>query len=99
MLVAEKPGATLKLNFEGTAVGIWVTAGPDAGVVEYRIDGSKWKSQDLFTRWSKSLHIPWAYIFDANLTNKPHELTLRISQSKNAQSKGHAVRIVHFLVN
>ena len=39
MLVSEKPEATLKLKFNGTAIGMFVVAGPDAGVVEYSIDG------------------------------------------------------------
>ncbi|MBI5686743.1 MAG: prolyl oligopeptidase family serine peptidase [Verrucomicrobia bacterium] len=99
MLVAEEPGAALTLKFTGTAVGIFVAAGPDAGVVEFKVDGGAWKTTDLFTHWSGSLHIPWAYVLDADLTDGAHELTLRISDKKNAESKGHAARIVNFLAN
>jgi sialidase-1 len=38
MLVGEYPVKPLKFIFEGNAVGIAVAAGPDAGIVEYRID-------------------------------------------------------------
>ena len=49
MLVAETPGATLRLKFSGTAVGLFVAAGPDAAIVEYRIDGGPVATRDLFT--------------------------------------------------
>ncbi|HYG74033.1 MAG TPA: GDSL-type esterase/lipase family protein [Planctomycetota bacterium] len=99
MLVAEKPGATLKLKFEGTAAGIFVAAGPDAGSVEYSIDGGAWATRDLFTAWSTGLHLPWAYVLAAELSPGEHELELRVAETANSKSKGHAVRIVHFLVN
>lgn len=98
-LVSEKPGSTLKFKFEGTAVGIFVASGPDAGTVEYSIDGSPAATQDLFTTWSPSLHIPWAYVLSADLPPGPHELTLKVADKSNPRSKGTAVRIMHFLVN
>ncbi len=99
MLVAEAAGATLKFKFEGTAVGIFVPAGPDAGTVEYRIDGGAAKTQDLFTHWSGGLHIPWAFVLAADLSQGKHELELRVAEKSNEKSKGHAVRIVYFLAN
>ncbi|MCX6909568.1 MAG: GDSL-type esterase/lipase family protein [Verrucomicrobia bacterium] len=99
MLVGEEPGAALTLKFTGTAVGVFVAAGPDAGVLEFSMDGGPWRTTDLFTHWSGGLHIPWAYVLDASLADGAHELTLRISDKKNAESKGHAARIVNFLAN
>jgi len=99
VLVAEQPGASLRFRFTGTAVGIFVAAGPDAGIVEYSIDGRPFQSQDLFTRWSKGLHIPWAHVLDGTLADAGHELVLRVTNEKNEDSQGHAVRIVHLLVN
>lgn len=99
MLIAEKPGSTLILKFAGTAVGIFVAAGPDAGAVEYRIDGGALNRYDLYTQWSDRLHLPWAYVLAADLPPGEHELKLRVSRDANPQSKGHAVRIAHFLVN
>lgn len=98
-LVAEKPGATLKLKFEGTGAGIFVASGPDTGIVEYRVDGGEWRTRDLFTQWSSGLHLPWAQVLAADLPHGPHELELRVAPSTNAQSKGHAVRIIHLLAN
>jgi hypothetical protein len=100
MLVATEPGATLKLKFNGTAVGIFVAAGPDAGAVGYRVDGSvAVGTRDLFTPWSGGLHLPWAQVLAAELFPGPHELELRVAPMGNPDSKGHAVRIVGFLVN
>ncbi len=99
MLVADEPGAALRLKFNGTAVGVLVPAGPDVGVLEYAIDGGPLRKLDLFTQWSHYLHIPWAYIFEAELPRGGHELMLRIAEATNPKSKGHACRIVQFLAN
>lgn len=98
-LVAEEPGALLRLRWEGTGAGIFVASGPDAGTVEYRVDGGAWQSRDLFTQWSPSLHLPWAQVLAADLDPGPHELELRVARSANPKSRGHAVRIIHFLAN
>jgi sialidase-1 len=98
-LVSEKPGAQMRLKFEGTAVGILVAAGPDAGTVEYRVDGSSFASRNLYTQWSGGLHLPWAQVLNAELEQGQHELILRVSQEADPRSRGHAVRIIHLLVN
>lgn len=99
MLVGGAPGASLSLPFEGRAVGLWVAAGPDAGVLDFRIDGGPWQQRDLFTRWSGGLHLPWVHVLAAELGPGPHRLDLRIAGTRNERSRGHAARIVHFVVN
>jgi sialidase-1 len=99
VLKADQPGAMLKFRFKGTAVGIFVTCGPDVGIIEYSIDQSPFRQLDQFTQWSANLHLPWAYILDAELDPGIHELTLRTTNKKNENSSGYACRIVHFLVN
>lgn len=99
MLVAEEPNAALRLEFTGTAVGILVVAGPDVGVLEFSIDGRPPERVDQFTQWSADLHIPWAYMLDADLGPGAHELVLRTTGEKHPKSQGHAARIVRFLVN
>jgi len=99
MLVADAPGAALRLTFAGTAVGLLVAAGPDVGVLEFSIDGAAPRRVDQFTQWSDFLHIPWAYLLDADLPPGEHELLLRVADEKNAKSKGHAARIARFLAN
>lgn len=100
MLIAEKPGASFELDFEGTAVGLFVAAGLDAGVIEFKIDEGDWKTRDLFTPWSGGLHIPWLYVLASELNpEEKHKLNVRISNEKNKKSQGHACRIVHIAVN
>jgi len=98
-LVSEKPGSTLTLQFTGTAVGIFVAAGPDAGTVEHSVDGGAFVLSNLYTPWSGGLHLPWAQMLHADLVPGRHELVLRVAQGADPKSKGHAVRIIYFLVN
>jgi len=98
-LVSEKPGSAFKFKFNGTAVGIFVAAGPDAGTVEYSIDGGAFVSRNLFTQWSFGLHLPWAHVLRAELAPGPHELVLKVAAKSDPRSKGTAVRIMHLLAN
>jgi len=100
MLVGDNPGDSFELSFIGSAVGLFVIAGPDAGSIEYRINNGKWKKQDLYTKWSQSLHIPWVYMLETELEKrKKHQLEVRLLNQKNMQSKGYSCRIVNFAVN
>lgn len=99
MLCASKPGAKLKVKFHGRAIGIAVAAGPDAGMIDYKIDGGEWKTVDLYTKWSSWLHLPWYYVLEAELQDTEHELTIKIDDDNNAESKGNACRIKHFFIN
>jgi len=99
MLVGTKPGDSFEFAFTGRAFGLFVAAGPDAGIIEYRIDDGPWQTRDLFTRWSRGLHIPWAYVLEAELESAPHTIQVRVAETKHAASTGHACRIVNLLVN
>lgn len=92
-------GAELSLSFEGTAVGAFVLAGPDAGMVEVSIDGGKPQTIDLYHHYSKGLHYPRTVMFATDLAAGKHQLVLRVSGKHNDQSKGHAVRIMQFVAN
>ncbi len=98
-LVAETSGATLKLKFDGTAVGVFVAAGPDAGTLEYSVDGGDFRSRNLAVGYTGLYHLPVAFVLDADLVPGPHEVVLRVSAKPNPTSKGTAARIMHFLVN
>jgi hypothetical protein len=99
MLVATTAGASLSLPFKGTAIGIAIVSGSDAGIVSYSIDGSAYKNIDLFTQWSRSLHLPWYVLFSGDLKRGKHVLQLKVAGEKNEKSAGNACRIVYFLVN
>jgi sialidase-1 len=99
MLVATTPGSQFNLAFKGTAIGIVIVSGGDAGMLEYAIDGKPYAKLDLHTLWSGQLHLPWYLILGADLKPGKHTLNLKISADKNANSKGTACWIVYFLLN
>jgi hypothetical protein len=99
MLVGNYPGKIIKFQFEGNAVGIAVAAGPDAGIIEYSIDGLRWQKKDLFTQWSKNLYLPWFYTLDSGLKNKKHTLQIRLTDEKNPESTGNKCIIRYFYFN
>ncbi|WP_162130528.1 SGNH/GDSL hydrolase family protein [Schlesneria paludicola] len=98
-LVAVEPGADLTFEFTGTAVGVFVASGPDTGNLDYRIDQGAWQTQELFTKWSSGLHLPWAKMLASELSEGRHRLDLKNSATMDQRSKGHAIRIVYLLVN
>ncbi|WP_316821784.1 SGNH/GDSL hydrolase family protein [Pedobacter gandavensis] len=99
MLCATEAGSELSLNFVGNAIGISIVSGPDAGILSYSIDEGPEQQIDLYTQWSKSLHLPWYLLLGSNLKAGKHQLRLKISEAKNINSKGNACRIAHFLLN
>ena len=99
MLIGEKAGGNLMLNFEGSSVGIAIASGPDAGFIEYRIDQNAWTKLNLFTRWSNHLHLPWYYTLATELSSNEHLLEIRIAESKDERSAGNACRIRYFYVD
>ena len=99
LLCADKPGATAELNFSGTAIGAFMLAGPDAGIVLAKVDDSEWKAIDTYHRYSRGLHYPRTVMFFNDLDAGDHTLTLKVSESKNKASKGNAIRIMQFTAN
>ena len=99
LICSTRSGSELSLKFSGTAVGAYLLAGPDAGIVEVFIDGDKPRSIDLFHRFSSGLHYPRTVMFATDLTDGPHQLTLRISETHNPKSSGTAMRVLQFVAN
>ena len=99
MLVGKQAGDSFTFQFEGRAVGIMVAAGPDAGMIEYSIDGNDARTVDLFTKWSQQLYLPWYKTLAAELDQGIHLLEVKISGDKNVYSLGHSCIIKSFYVN
>ena len=97
LLSAAEPGAEATLEFDGTAVGAYVVAGPDAGIVEASVDGSAPRSVNLFHHYSAGLHYPRTVMFGTDLAPGKHTLTFRIAA--DTKSAGHAARIMQFVAN
>ena len=97
MLSATTPGAELALDFEGTAVGAFIVAGPDAGIAETSVDGGAFQPVNLYHAYSKGLHYPRTVMLGTGLKPGKHTLSLRISA--DTKSAGHAMRIMQFTAN
>jgi len=93
-----KPGDQINLFFKGTAVGFFVLAGPDAGMVKVEIDGKPYEL-DLYTRWSKNLHYPYVKMVAHDLEDKKHRVVVTVLDKHNPASTGTAVRIYRIGVN
>lgn len=99
MLVGEYPGDPIQFQFQGNAVGIAVASGPNSGIIEYRIDDEDWKRQDLFTRWSQQLYLPWYFTLASGLERDEHTLEIRLIDAKNPESDGRIAVIRYFYYN
>jgi len=99
LLCGTKDGAEMTLDFDGTAIGAYVLAGPDAGIVEVSIDGGPFRPFKLFHHYSRGLHYPRTVVFDADLKPGAHSLRLRISTERDERSTGHAMRVLYFVAN
>jgi len=95
-LVASGGGASFSYDFEGRGIGLLITSGPDAGVIEFSIDGGDFREIDTITQWSGGLHLPWALILDDGLSDAPHSLVVRTTDKAKGRA---ALRIFQFLVN
>ncbi|MCQ2352554.1 MAG: GDSL-type esterase/lipase family protein [Victivallaceae bacterium] len=100
ILHSTAPGATLTLDFTGRAIGFLTTAGDDAGILEFSIDGAPFKTVDTYrSDYSKILHYPYTVMLADELDDGKHTLTLRIAQKHNEASCGNAIRIFGFTAN
>ncbi len=99
LLCANQSGSEMTFQFEGTGVGAYVLAGPDAGQLECSIDGSEFHTVNLFHNYSKGLHYPRTVMFNADLPPGRHTVTLRVSKEHHPHSQGTAIRILQLVGN
>ncbi|MFT6807118.1 MAG: sialidase-1 [Saprospiraceae bacterium] len=99
MLISTTPRSQLQFLFTGSTIGIAVAAGQDAGIIEYRIDNGHWHQQNLFTKWSASLHLPWYFTLATDLSDSAHVLELKVAENRDERSIGNACRIRYFFIN
>jgi len=85
------------VDFEGTAIGAFVLAGPDAGIVEVSVDGEPARSINLFGSYSGGYQYPWTVMLGTDLKPGKHRVVLRISDKTS--KTGHTMRIMAFCVN
>jgi lysophospholipase L1-like esterase len=99
LLHSEVPEALATVSFDGTAIGLYVLAGPDAGQVEFRIDDGNWQTVELYHRYSKGLHYPRTVVLATNLQPSAHKLEFRVATSKHTTSTGTSIRVLAVAVN
>lgn len=90
-LVVETAGAEFAFEFEGRGVGLMITSGPDAGSMEFSVDGADWRRVNTRTKWSGSLHLPWALMLEDELEPGAHTVRVRLVDG--------ALRVFQFLLN
>ncbi len=93
-LYADQPGAEVTVSFTGKVLGFYLTAGPDAGMLEYSVDGGEMQKVDLYHPFSGGLHYPRSVVLADELSAGEHTVAMRISADKNEKSKGHAARLI-----
>jgi lysophospholipase L1-like esterase len=98
-LVATQPGAAFEFSFTGTGCGLFIAAGPDAGRIEFSMDGGEYRKLETFTHWSAGLHLPWALILDDQLKFGPHTAQVRLAADHDPKGTGTALRVFHLLLN
>lgn len=98
VLRAEEAGSTLYLNFSGRAIGAFILAGPDSGIVEVSIDADEWRSIDTYHRFSKTLNYPRSVMFASGLSSGNHQFALRIRKREEGDG-GNALNLLNFEVN
>lgn len=98
-LEASEGGASFAFDFEGTACGLFIYAGPETGLIEFRVDGGNWKSVDTFTAWSGGNTLPWAVLLERDLKSGKHSVEVRLADQKNRINQGPGLQIIHLLVN
>ncbi len=94
-LVADESGAEFEFVFEGRGCGLFITAGPDAGIVEACVDHGEWK--EVKTNPHPSLHLPQTVIINDQLQPGHHVAKVRISSSSRPGQS--ALRVFHLLAN
>lgn len=98
-LRSDEAGNYLYYTFAGNALGAFVLAGPDAGILEVSIDGGDWKPVDLYHQHSKSLNYPRSVLLADGLSNAYHTAAIRVAEAKNELSKGQTATFLYFAVS
>jgi lysophospholipase L1-like esterase len=97
---SDKAGAKLTVKFTGTAIGAYILAGPDSGILKCRVDGGEPIELDPIHRYS-GFHYPRTVMFFNELDEGEHTLELEILENRDGRLKpgGTAFRALHFTAN
>lgn len=93
----ESESGGLELKFTGRRVGIYCMFAKDSGDVIVTLDGAE-TTYSTWDKYCKRFNRAGTVIFGGELEYGEHVLKLRVSDKKNDESEGHAVRIGAFMV-
>jgi len=95
-----KPGPVMSVDFTGTAAGVYGVTGPDAGDLEFSIDGGPWQALQVFDREAKDrdYHL-FHRMFADQLPDAKHTVRLRVAEAVPPGSTGRQARVGWFTVN
>ena len=80
-------------------MGVFLTAGPDAGDIEVSVDGGPFKREALRATYG-SLHYPYVHMLADDLADGTHTVRLRVGSAKRQKGiTGTAVRIHRICIN
>ncbi|MBR6676067.1 MAG: SGNH/GDSL hydrolase family protein, partial [Clostridia bacterium] len=95
---ATAPGAELRFRFTGIRLGLYWMMAKDSGDIEYSVDGGDWKHVSSWDFYCKNFNRAHRMMLTDDLERKEHVLCLRVSEKKEEESEGCAIRIGAFLV-
>lgn len=96
-IYADTAGSELRVDFQGTAVGLMWQVSPRSGAIEYQIDGGSWSYldayDDLAYQYSRLSYV----ILGEDLENTQHTLKIRVAGKVDPRSMGSEIVIGGFL--
>lgn len=97
-LSSDKPGTELVIPFHGTGIGLYWLIAPDSGIIEYQIDNGPTETLSSWDKHALKFTRAGSRVLTDSLSPGDHVLRIKISDQKDEQSTGHAIRIGAFLV-
>jgi lysophospholipase L1-like esterase len=100
MIYSSQAHARLTIDFEGTAIGAYLLAGPDAGILRCTVDSEQTKEIDTLHRHS-GFNYPVTIMFFNDLAPGPHTIEIEILDNRPVRIKngGTALRVIGFTAN
>jgi hypothetical protein len=98
LLMAEKPGTTLSLTFNGPLIGLYYQLGPETGNLHYQIDDGSEQLLEPFDKYAVDCTRPQYRILSDELEDAPHTLKLRVADTKDEHAKGTWARLAYLMV-
>ncbi len=92
------PGASLTFTFTGSCIALYLMMAKDGGDFRYSIDGGEEKTASTWDTHCLAFNRAGDICLAKGLQIGTHTVRITVSDEKNAQSEGHAIRIGAFLV-